>query len=139
MRPVEISWPGGEHSFLLRVGQLRALQTKCDAGPAYILGRLASGQWLVDDVIQTIRLGLEGGGMDRASAWKVVEQHVENEPPAKFIPTARAILMLSIYGDEADDDPVGEPSAGETENSNQLSRGERSDGRVSTEPALLSE
>lgn len=55
-----LTWAGGEHEFELRLEHLRALQDKCDAGPEWILARLSTKQWMVDDVIQPIRLGLEG-------------------------------------------------------------------------------
>lgn len=109
MTPVDIIWPGGEHPFFLRLEQLRALQDRCDAGPAYILAALSSGTWLVDHVIQTIRLGLEGGGMESKEAKRLVALHVEDRPIALSVMTAQAVLMHSLYGPE--DDPVGESSA----------------------------
>jgi hypothetical protein len=114
MRPVEITWAGGEHSFLLTLDHLRALQDKCDAGPQWILKRLTSGAWLVDDIIQPIRLGLEGGGVPKDEARKLVKRHVEDEPLTLSVMTASAILAAMLFGTE--DDPVGEQTAG-TDNS----------------------
>lgn len=110
MRPVDITWAAGEHPFLLTIELLRALQDKCDAGPGWILNRLASGQWRVDDVIETIRLGLEGGGMKKADARKIVDEFVADRPLTLSVMTAQVILMSALYGDP--DDPVGEASAG---------------------------
>lgn len=105
MRGVDLTWRGGEHSFALPVELLRALQDKCDAGPAYILQRLGSQRWYVDDVIQPIRLGLEGGGMDKDEARKLARKHVEDRPLAESVLTASAILMAALYGgEEAGDD-----------------------------------
>jgi len=47
-----IRWPGGEHRFELRLGELRALQKNCDAGPEEVFNRLRAGRWRVDDVIE---------------------------------------------------------------------------------------
>jgi len=107
----DLTWAGGEHTFGLKIEHLRALQDRCDAGPEWILNRLMSGQWRVDDVIQTIRLGLEGGGMAKEQARKLVKQHVEERPLTLSVLTAQTVLMLALFGPEGD--PVGESQAGE--------------------------
>lgn len=111
MRPTEITWAGGEHSFLLTIDLLRALQQRCDAGPAWVLSRLRTGQWMVDDVVSTIRLGLEGGGMSKEDARKLVAQHVEDRPLSLSVITAQVVLMSSLYDTDVDD-TVGEAPAG---------------------------
>lgn len=113
MRSVDITWAGGEHAFCLKIGELRALQDFCDAGPQHILQRLATGHWRVDDVVSTIRLGLEGGGMEKAEARELVRKHVEAGALAEFVMTAQAILMAALYGPEDDTIDPGEPTAGE--------------------------
>lgn len=109
-RGVSLTWAGGEHDFLLTIELLRALQSKCDAGPQWILTRLGTGNWYVDDVIQTIRLSLEGGGLDKETARKLVKAHVEDKPLTFSVMTAQAILVATLYGVE--DDPVGEQTRG---------------------------
>lgn len=114
MRPTDITWAGGEHPFLLTIDLLRALQQRCDAGPNWVLNRLRTGQWLVDDIVSTIRLGLEGGGMPKEQARKLVEKYVEDRPLALSVLTAQAVLMSSLF-DMDEDDPVGEaPAEAET-------------------------
>lgn len=103
-------WAGGEHDFELRLEHLRALQDKCDAGPQWILMRLTSKQWFIDDVIQPIRLGLEGGGMEKEAARKLVQKFVEDRPLTLSVLTAQAVLMVALFGDE--DDQPGERQAG---------------------------
>lgn len=109
----DITWAGGEHSFDLRIEHLRALQDLCDAGPQWILGRLGSGQWMVDDVVSTIRLGLEGGGLAKEDARKLVRKFVEDQPLTQAVVTARTVLMLALYGDP--DDQPGEAEAAVTQ------------------------
>lgn len=125
----DITWAGGEHSFDLRIEHLRALQDACDAGPEWVLSRLVSKQWRVDDVIATIRLGLEGGGMPKEQARKLVVQHVEARPLTLSVLTAQAVLMLALYGDP--DDQPGEAGAGGEQTPPNLSR-EESGGSVSS-------
>ncbi|MGO1160541.1 gene transfer agent family protein [Brucella sp. C7-11G] len=105
-----LTWAGGEHDFELRLEHLRALQDKCDAGPQWILMRLTSKQWFIDDVIQPIRLGLEGGGMEKEAARKLVQKFVEDRPLTLSVLTAQAVLMVALFGDE--DDQPGEGQAG---------------------------
>lgn len=106
-----IVWLGGEHEFALDIGGLRALQGHCDAGPQQILNRLTTGHWRVDDVFQTIRLGLIGGGMAQADANRLVDATFKSHKLMQFRPTAQAILVAALIGDP--DDPVGE-AEGET-------------------------
>lgn len=139
MRGQDLTWAGGEHRFALPIEHLRALQDKCNAGPGFVLSRLASGQWLVDDVIQPIRLGLEGGGMDKDEARRLVKRYVEDEPLTLSVMTAQAVLMSSLYGPE--DDPVGESVAGEELEAAEShhSRGAGSGGQTSMERAPQSD
>lgn len=132
MRGTDLTWAGGEHTFLLDIDRLRALQDKCDAGPAFILHRLSTQRWHVDDIVSTIRLGLEGGGLSKEEAAKLVRKHIEDAPLAEFVMTAQAVLMAALYG--AEDDPTGESQAGEAEAASAtLSRARKSDGRPSTD------
>lgn len=107
----EITWAGGEHAFDLKIEHLRALQDRCDAGPEWILARLSNKQWHVNDVVDTIRLGLEGGGMEKSDARKLVQRYVEDRPLTLSVLTAQAVLMMALYGDP--DDQPGEAGAGE--------------------------
>ncbi len=52
----------------LGLGELLELQEKCDAGPAQIVARLEGGTWRVQDLRETLRLGLIGGGMTPTDA-----------------------------------------------------------------------
>ena len=107
-------WAGGEHRFFLGIGELRALQKALDAGPMWIYGRLMSQQWLVDDVYETVRLGLVGGGMTEGDARKIVNKHLAETAGGfyRHVVLAANILRISVIGDE--DDPVGEKTATET-------------------------
>ena len=112
MLPTEITWAGGEHPFLFTIPLWRALQAKCDAGPAWVLSRLRTGQWMVDDVIEPIRLGLEGGGMSKDEARKLVAKHVEDRPLSLSVLTAQLVIGSSLFDTTAEEDPVGEEKAG---------------------------
>lgn len=118
-----LTWAGGEHDFELRIEHLRALQDRCDAGPEWILSRLTTKQWLVDDVIQTIRLGLEGGGMAKEDARKLVVKFVEDRPLTLSVLTAQAVLLVALYGNEGDQPGEQEAGAQKTPNRSRVGSG----------------
>ncbi len=140
MNGEDIVWSGGEHRFHLGIGQLKALQKKCDAGPMWIFLRMGKGEWFVEDIVETVRLGLIGGGMSDKEARKLVEDEITE--PGKYLahmPLAAQILTISVMkgeDDEGEDEPVGKTEA-VTENSY---REEKSTSKASMkrEPPLVS-
>lgn len=112
MDPVRRTWEGGEHSFALPLGRLRALQDNCDAGPEEVFNRLRLGLWKVDDVIEPIRLGLIGAGMDDGKAGPLVARIADQGNLAALKMTAIAVLAHALFAPE--DDPVGEGDGVET-------------------------
>lgn len=111
MRGTEtLVWPAGEHSFRLGIGELRALEQRCDAGCAVVLMRLLASQFKIDDVVSTLRLGLIGAGMPEREAQKTVDAALEVASPYSLAVTAADILRLAIMWSE--EDQPGEPGAG---------------------------
>ncbi len=107
---VELTWGDGDHIFRLAQKQLRELQDKTEYGPEALYGRIVNGQWHVQDLRETIRLGLIGGGMDEVKAAKLVKQYFDDGPLLKHKPTAMAILLASLLGPP--DDAPGKEGAG---------------------------
>ena len=99
-----IRWAGGEHDFRLTLGDLRALQDKTGRGPEEIVSRLAARTWHIDEAIETVRLGLIGGGMPRDEAKRLVAVVADSEPLVEFRLTAFEVLTRLLYPQEA-----GEP------------------------------
>ncbi len=106
MEAKSIEWIGGEHEFALNIGQLRALQKNCNAGPETILLRITAGTWFIDDLIETLRQGLIGAGMANKEAGPMIMHLFELHGALEFKPTAIEILTNALVGEE--DDPVGE-------------------------------
>lgn len=106
----EVTWPGGEHSFRLGIGELRAIEQRSDAGCAVVMMRLLSSQFKIDDVIQPIRIGLIGGGMDERAAQRVIDSALDMASPYALAVTAADIMRRFIMW-EMDDQP-GEAKAG---------------------------
>lgn len=124
---VRLKWPDDERKYRLGIGELRELQERLDVGPAQLFKRLSEQEWRFDDVRETVRLGLIGGGETPQKALALVGRYVT--PGANMMPAvaaAQAIIMAALVGVE--DDPVGKPTP-ETERINL----EGSPSRASTE------
>lgn len=108
-----IIWAGGEDHFCLaKVGLILDLEAKCEAGIATVMTRLGAGSWRLNDVRETIRLGLIGGGMAPDQAMKQVRNHVDEKPLTSSVLLAYAILEAVMVG--VPDDPVGkQPGEGD--------------------------
>lgn len=111
-QPFSIVWPGGEHSFRLHLGEIRALQEACGSSPFEISDRLFARKPKVNDVIETIRLGLIGGGMDGKEAARLVKSVEDLEGIGALIPAASLIMFNSLFREAVRDDRSGETKAG---------------------------
>lgn len=94
--------PFGDDVYLFRldIAGLRELQEKTDAGPAYLLHRIAAGQWRVDDVRETIRIGLVRGGLDPVRVLILLERYFDAAPIGRHVGLASLILSAAIFEPE---------------------------------------
>jgi hypothetical protein len=106
---IELTWGGDLRSFRLGIDELLALQDKRDAGPQEIANRLRSQDWWVQDVHETLRLGLIGGGMEAKQAQRLVDEQARPGKLASSALIAFAVIVSAIQGDESD--PVGKEGA----------------------------
>lgn len=110
---VEIVWAGDRRTFRLAIENLIALQNKLimyePKGPMGILLRLQSGGWLIEDLQETIRIGLIGAGVESKAAQALVDANVREGRLTANVLIAQAILMNALAGDP--DDPVGKDEA----------------------------
>jgi len=112
---IELDWAGDVRPFRLKMAQLERLQERCgERGPQRILFDLMGGEWKARDIVETIRLGLIGGGMKLADADKLVKEYVEEQPLADNILVAVAILQAVITGPEIPTPRGAESPSGET-------------------------
>ena len=116
-------WASGDDLFLLRLGELEALDDLTDAGVLDFRYRLSQGAQRgslayspvkVREVLACLRLGLMGAGMERKTAERKVKQAFEDGDISALNLLAFTILTQAFSGKEHD--PVGEPEAGEATN-----------------------
>lgn len=95
---VRFYWGDAEQTFRLRIGELRQLQERCNAGPPVISDRLRNDRWYVDDITETLRLGLIGAGMPLDEAGALIRRFVDPVPLAQNRLYAYAVLMAALVG-----------------------------------------
>lgn len=113
-----MNWPGGEDKFLLRVGELEALDDQTEAGVLDLRFRISLGQARgslsyapvkVREIMSCIRLGLIGGGMDPNIAQVKAKNAVVEHDIGELNLLAFSIITKSLEGKPHD--PVGEAAA----------------------------
>jgi len=121
---VRLLFADDEYSFRLGLKELRLLQEKCadklngERGPFTILRDLQMGTWRVNDVVWTIQLGLEGAGMKKEDAAKLVRERFEDRVGIHaHAMTAALIINAAMVGPEDDQIDRGK-QAGEATTSN---------------------
>ncbi len=107
---IDLDWGGERRRFRLGIGELVALQDRVAAGPVEILNRLRDQTWRVADLKETIRLGLEGGGLAPGEAAALVRRYVEGRPLMESVPVAMVVLASALF---TPDDLPGKAAGGE--------------------------
>lgn len=102
---VEFEWGSGLHKFRLGLDEARELQIKTGVGPYRLMRRIADGDWMIDDLRETIRIGMIGGGAAPGAAMNEIRIYFDKQPKTKHIEPALRILHAFHIG--VDDEPVG--------------------------------
>lgn len=109
---VSIIWRNGEDDFCLsRIGDILHVEEKCGAGIMTIMRRLESDSWYVNDIRETIRIGLIGGGKTPEQAMLIVKRCVDENPNgiAPSVLVAHTIIRAALIGVPGDE--VGKEEA----------------------------
>jgi hypothetical protein len=108
---IELMFGGDVRRFRLGIDNLIALQSKLDSGPMEIVNRFRANTWRVQDVQETLRIGLIGGygphptTEQAKAAQKLIEENVRAGNVVPHVLTAMAVLLAALQGDP--DNPVG--------------------------------
>jgi hypothetical protein len=100
----EITWAGGKHTFNLNhpwvrnVLSVRSLPGQFGDTPAACLKRFDESVFSPEDVERILELGLIGGGLSRADATKLIDQHVCGKPIAPNAVIAFQVLAALVVG-----------------------------------------
>jgi hypothetical protein len=90
---------GREWTFKLTIGQWMRLQSRFGkVGPMKISQRLSGDDWTIEEVIDIIERGLEGGGMAASEAKISATEIVEGQPLLQSYALAGDILGAAFAG-----------------------------------------
>lgn len=124
---ISLAWGDGDHDFnIAKIGQIFELQDKCGCGLMEIFNRLREGRWRFEDIRETLRLGLIGGGKSPAEALVLTKRYVDERPFAENTQAAMTILMAAIVGPPGEEQPEKKAGADRDEKSS-IQKGELSD------------
>jgi hypothetical protein len=104
--PMIEGWPGGMSRFRFGLGEFQGLQQALDSGPNRVLLRLVTSDWRIDDVIETIRFGLIGGGEKPERARGLAVNALDDWSPYRLALLAARVLENFLMQDPHD--PAGE-------------------------------
>lgn len=152
---IDLEFADGEYRFALGLAQIDELQTKCGAGIGEIHGRIirgaargpngsvvlhpASAGFRVEDLFETIRLGLIGGNsgevdgktieVDPRLALRLMKNYCYNRPLVEAWQLAASIMLAVISGFTPPEDQAGngEAAAQETQSQDQEGDGSTTD------------
>lgn len=95
---IATDWADGTYAFRLTVAGALELESKCDAAIAVVAQRLNSGAYRINDVRETIRIGLIGGGSKPDAALRLVRTYVDDRPLMESAVLARVIMGGLMFG-----------------------------------------
>jgi hypothetical protein len=96
--------------FELRLGEMREIERLTGSGILAVWRRMATLESKIDDLRETIRLGLIGGGAEHAEAEAIVLYSVDGRPINMFFDLAVSIMKAAFEGVE----PVGKTNGAES-------------------------
>lgn len=89
---------GRERTFQLRFGEAAELERVCGAGIGAIMVRLATHQFYTSDIRETLRLGLQGGGLSEPEATALIMGNVDTRRLAEYIGLAADTIGAYVNG-----------------------------------------
>ncbi len=127
---IELAFGDADYLFRLPLKQIAELQEKCKAGIGAIYRRVLAGEYYVEDLSETIRLGLIGGGLDALKARTLCERYAEPMPKQELWIHTISILGACIVGYEPPGEQPGKPETAVTQED-----GSTSPSHTGTEPS----
>lgn len=88
-----------DHDFKLTPALIVELERLTETGVGALAKRLFSGEFRYSDMIETIRLGLIGGGASPQQAAGLIRTYAQERPLTETLPLAIAILEKLWFGD----------------------------------------
>lgn len=106
---VRLAWGDGDYDFnIAKIKHILELEEKCGAGIGAIYDRVRSQmgdapRWYFNDLRETLRLGLIGGGMEPPRALMLVQRYCDDRPLSESLKPALAVLLAAMVGIPGDE------------------------------------
>ena len=97
MKPITLHL-GKDRDFALSLSQVIELERLCGDGIGVIAKRVLTGDFHLHDLVETIRLGMIGGGASPREADVTVQMYCKDRPLSEYRPIAVAILNALYFG-----------------------------------------
>lgn len=125
---VTLQFADADYLFRLPLKRIAELEEKCGAPVGAIWKRVClTGDYHAVDLIETVRLGLIGGGLDPQEARKLIERYCDTWPLSEWHVHAIAILGACVEGYEM----AGTDPASEDETAKKQTAGQETDSSTS--------
>lgn len=105
---VELTFADADYTFKLPLIRIAELEEKCKAPIGTIWKRVLTGEYHAIDLIETVRLGLIGGGMTAQDARNLIDRYCDQWPLEEWHTHAVAILSACVIGFEPTDGGTGD-------------------------------
>jgi len=122
---VELTFADADYTFRLPIKRIAELEEKCQAPIGTIWKRVLTSEYHAVDLVETVRIGLIGGGLEAQEARTLIERYCDVWPLEIWHAHATAILSACIIGYEAgeeSDAPKDEAAGEDTSTSPQPTR-----------------
>ena len=101
---ITLTWGDGEHKFnIAKLKCVLELEEKCGCGIAEVFTRIRNSTWKFNDLRETLRLGLIGGGKPPDEALRIVQRYCDDRPWSESVLPAQAIIFAAMIGIPGDD------------------------------------
>ena len=101
---VRLFFGDGEYDFKLTLQGIAAIQAKTKAGIGQIYVRVVSGAYYSDDLVETVRHGLIGGGMSPKAANDLITHYGDAMPLDEWQEVAAEVLTAAVHGYSSEGD-----------------------------------
>ncbi len=106
--PLVMFFGDDDHAFALTVPLVVELEALTGSGIGAVMQRVTSLEFRTADLVETIRLGLIGGGMSPETAKRFVETYVVGRPIFREIHPVAAAILNHLWSGPASVEPETE-------------------------------
>lgn len=116
---ITIDWADGSYAFRLTLAGIEEIEAKCDASIFEITVKLQSRKSRSKEILETLRIGLIGGGQSPADAMALVRKYGDERPLDENRDAALAVCLaglMRVHSKELDKEPEKPEAAKENTN-----------------------